>query len=228
MSVPPGIRVALYWAPALDDPLTEAGNAWLGRDAERGVTVPQPNIAGLNDITAAPRVYGLHATLRPPMRLATGWEEFCGAVERMAASAKPFQLPRLAVADAGGFLALRETAPCPALHGLADDCVRATDPHRLAPSAAELTKRRAAGLSPDQEQLLQRWGYPYVMQAWWFHVTLTRRLDVREMAAIRPAAEAHFAAALARPRQVTELAIFTQRDNGPLLIAERMKLGCKR
>ena len=28
------MRVAVYWAPELDDPLHAAGSAWLGRDAE--------------------------------------------------------------------------------------------------------------------------------------------------------------------------------------------------
>ena len=224
----PAARVALYWSPLPADPLSAAGSAWLGRDAERGVAVPHPGIEGIEEATAAPRLYGFHATLRPPMRLAAGWEAFIGAAAALAARIAPFGLPRLEVADLDGFLALRETAACPALHRLADACVRVTDPHRLRPEAAELARRRGAGLSPEEDALLLRWGYPHVMQRWRFHMTLTRRLDAVEMARYRPAAERHFAQALATRRSVCEVAVFTQAAApGPpaaFLIAERLKL----
>ena len=64
-------RVALYWAPAVDDPLHRLGSAWLGRDAETGASIAQPSIPGLDlpALTADPRRYGLHATLKPPFHL---------------------------------------------------------------------------------------------------------------------------------------------------------------
>ena len=110
-------RVALYWTPELSDPLTQAGNAWLGRDAELATEVPQPPIAGLPEVTAAPRLYGFHATLRPPMRLATGWEEFIQAAYAVAEAIPPFDLPRLQVAGVDGYLALQEAARSPLLQG---------------------------------------------------------------------------------------------------------------
>jgi putative phosphonate metabolism protein len=223
---PGGLRAALYWAPERTDTLCAAGNAWLGRDPELGAVVPQPPLAGILEITEAPRVYGFHATLRPPMRLATGWDEFMDAAERLAASLRPFDLPPLSVRDMDGFLALGPRAASPALQALADACVRETEPHRLPPTPAELARRRAAGLSPEEERLLQRWGYPYVMQCWRFHMTLSRRLPPKEMAAWQTAAEDHFAAALAVPRRVEDIAVFTQRSpDAPFLIAHRLKLG---
>jgi hypothetical protein len=225
MPQPPSLRAAVYWAPALGDPLSIAGNSWLGRDAEHGVAVPQPPLDGLAELTAAARVYGFHATLRPPMRLATGWEDFLASLRHLAAGMSPFALPPLQVVDMAGFLALRERAPCPALHALADACVQATDMHRMAPTESELAKRRSAGLSAEEEALLLRWGYPHVLQHWRFHMTLSRRLSQREMTHIRPLAEAHFAAAAAMVRQVEEVAVFTQVDGGDFLIAERVRLG---
>lgn len=224
----PSFRTALYWAPSLQDPLWQAGNAWLGRDPELGIFVKQPDIAGIFEATEAARLYGLHATLRPPMRLATGWDDFYEEAERLARRVTPFDLPPLEVTEISGFLALRETAPCPALHNLADECVRATNPHRLPPSQAEILRRRASGLSQEHEHLLAQWGYPYVLQKWFFHITLTRRLTPSEMAYFRPAAETHFAEALAVPRRVTDIAIFTQATQAPpapFLIAERLNLG---
>jgi hypothetical protein len=225
-----GMRVALYWAPEPADPLWQAGNSWLGRDPEHNTDVAQPPVPGIAAATQDARVYGFHATLRPPMRLATGWEEFLDAAHQLAERVAPFDLPALEVAELSGFLALRERLPCPALQLLAEMCVRATNAHRLPPSAAELEKRRKAGLSPAQEALLAAWGYPYVLDSWFFHMTLTRRLNEAEMRLLRPAAERHFAASLAVPRVVTHISIFTQRAAeadgapAPFLICDRLKL----
>ena len=108
--------------------------------------------------------------------------------------------------------------------------MRATEPHRLRPDAAELARRRGAGLSAGEDALLVRWGYPHVMERWRFHMTLTRRLNAAEMAQFRPAAEHHFGNALAEPRLVSDVAVFTQAATPgpgpmPFLIAERLPLG---
>ena len=201
------MRVALYWTPEPQDPLAALGAAWLGRDAETGARVPHPDVQGLAALTDAPRVYGFHATLRPPMRLATGWEEFIAAARDVAA-----------------LVALCQQLPCPAMQALCDACVLGTDRHRLQPSADELGKRRKAGLSARQEAMLQRWGYPYVLEDWFFHVTLSRRLQPPEMARLLPAATAHFGPALAVGRRIETVSVCTQRDGAAFLVAERLPL----
>jgi hypothetical protein len=170
-------------------------------------------------------MYGFHATLKPPMRLATAYDAFLADATALAAGLAPFDLPPLAVADLSGFLALRETRPCPELHALADACVAGLDAHRAPANETELARRRRNGLPPAQEAMLTRWGYPHVMETWFFHMTLTQRLSGAERDAIRPLAEAHFAAALRAPRQVDAFCIFTQATPGaPFLIAERLAL----
>ena len=217
------VRVAIYYAPELDDPLWTAGCSWLGRDPERGVAVPQPALDGIAEVTADARGYGFHCTLKPPMRLATSYGAFRDDVAAMVQSLRPFDLPALAVADLSGFLALRETTPCPELQALADACVAWPDRHRTPPDTAELARRRGTGLPPDADQLLLRWGYPGVFGRWRFHMTLTRRLTGQ--AAWREAAEAHFAEALARRRRVQSICLFTQTGPAaPFLLAERVPL----
>jgi hypothetical protein len=158
------------------------------------------------------------------MRLASTWHAFHDAVIRAASTARPFPLPTLQVRALNGFLALTLAHPSAAMQSLADMCVTATEPYRAPPPPDELARRRAAGLSPRQEQMLQAWGYPFVMQEWYFHMTLTRRLTQAEMDAALPAAAAHFGAALDMPRLVEEICVFTQQD-GDFLIAERVPLG---
>ena len=203
-------RYAAYYAPLPDDTLWQAGCAWLGRDPAGGALARGP---GLPDaVTAAPRQYGFHATLKPPMRLRPGCtrDDVVAALREVAAGVPAFALPPLAVRDWHGFLCLRETAPCPELQALADACVAGLDHLRAPPDAAELARRRDRGLGDAQDANLVRWGYPQVFATWFFHMTLTRRLDGAELAMLRPAAEAWFAPALGRPRVVSDVCLFVQ------------------
>jgi putative phosphonate metabolism protein len=223
----PDARVAVYYAPAVDDPLFAEAAVWLGRDPESGAPVPQPDIADIEEVTAEPRVYGFHATLKPPMRLAEGrqWFDVVQAAEELAAGIAPFELPRLAVSDVHGFLALRETVDCPALQALADACVERLDPLRAPVTEAELARRRRAKLTARQDEMLVRWGYPYVLDTWFFHMTLTRRLSSEEKRVFMPAVEAHLARAIGAARRVTDICLFVQSAPGaPFVIEQRLKL----
>jgi putative phosphonate metabolism protein len=215
-------RVAVYYAPLQDDPLTGLSSSWLGRDPISNAPMAQPALDGIAEITAEPGSYGFHATLKPPMRLVdgAGWGTFVQAVRAMAAEIRPFALPPLAVADLRGFLALRETILCPPLQALADACVERIDSFRAPPSADELARRRRAHLSPEQDAMLARWGYPYVFGTWFFHMTLTRRLSATEKDRILPAAEAWFAPALAVDRRVEDICLFVQATPGAVFILE--------
>lgn len=222
------MRLAIYYAPAAADPLWAAASRWLGRDAETGAAVAQPLVPDIAALTASPRLYGFHATLKPPMRLATAYHQLIEDAAGLARSMAPFNLPPLEVGDIKGFLALREAVPSPALHALADACVVGLDRHRAPAEASELARRRAGALPPEQEAMLVRWGYPHVLQTWFFHMTLTRRLSPEEAARTRPAAVAHFAEALRLSRRVDALTVFTQiADGAPFLVAERLAFGAR-
>ena len=220
------LRVALFYAPAETDLLWTQAAIWLGRDPATAFPHRHPDLPDIAAITADARHYAFHATLKPPMRLRPGvaWSTVLDTAAAIAAGIPAFNLPNLAVADLHGFLALRETTPSPELQALADACVAGADHLRAPIEAAELAKRRRNGLPPTQDANLTRWGYPYVFATWFFHMTLTRRLTPSERATYLPAAEAHFAAALAMPRRVTDLCLFTQRDEAPFTLVERIPL----
>jgi putative phosphonate metabolism protein len=223
----PDARVAIYYCPSNEDPLFTAGAAWLGRDPDSGAATVQPEIAGIDEVTTEPRVYGFHATLKPPMRLANGrsWDGLVDATHELAARIAPFELPTLAVMDVHGFLALREKAFCPPLQALADACVERLDAFRAPSSETELARRRRARLTDAQESMLVRFGYPYVLNTWFFHMTLTRRLSAEEHATWRPEAEQYFAAAVAVKRLVADVCLFAQAEPGaPFVIARRVAL----
>lgn len=227
MTIGANARVAIYYAPAPDDPLFAESSTWLGRDPESGAPAPQPDIPGLPELTAFPRHYGFHATLKPPIRLRPGttWQALVAAAEDLAAATAPFDLPIMAVADVHGFLALRETEPSMKLQALADLFTAGLDQFRTPPEPGELARRQQADLSPAEDAMLRRWGYPYVFGTWFFHMTLTRRLTAQEKSRILPAAEHHFARALRQPRRVTEICLFTQcAPDTPFIIAQRVPL----
>jgi putative phosphonate metabolism protein len=225
--MPADARVALYYAPLPDDPLFAASTAWLGRDPSGGASARHPDLPGIAEVTAEPRQYGFHATLKPPFRPAAGvaWSSIVSATRILANSIAPFDLPPLAMTDLHGFLALTETEPCPALQALADSCVADMDVYRAPASEDEQARRRRSPLTPAQDAMLVRWGYPYVFDTWFFHMTLTRRLSPEEKQFWQPAAEQFLASAVAAPRRATDICLFTQPGpRAPFVIAERIPL----
>ena len=180
-------RYAIYFAPEPRSPLARFGAEWLGYDVASGAAVPQPALAEigaerLETITAEPRRYGFHATLKPPFVLLEGFsaERLDAALATLACQEKAFDAPPLRLSCISGFWALTLSAPCPAMRALADRCVSELDHFRAAPSADELARRRRARLTARQDELLMHWGYPYVMDEFRFHMTLTARLDAAE------------------------------------------------
>ena len=220
-------RIALYYAPAPDDPLHEPTSAWLGRDAATGAALPQKPVAGVDiaEVTADARGYGFHATLKPPFRVLGDVQAALETAREFAARTTAFALPPLQITDLDGFLALRESIPCPRLQALADGAVTALDAHRAPATEAEIARRKPEKLSPRQRAYLQDWGYPYVFAEWRFHMTLTRRLTPIEKAVILPAVTEALGDAPALSRTISDICVFAQAaPGGPFTILERLTL----
>jgi putative phosphonate metabolism protein len=227
-------RFAVYHAPPEGTPLADLAARWLGRDAATGAPLARPALPGLEParaevLTESPRFYGFHGTLKAPFALAGGATagDLIAAVDRFAAGRCAFDIPPLRVRALGAFVALMPSAPAPALDDLAAACVRAFESLRAPPDAAELARRRAAGLTPAQQGNLERWGYPYVMDDFRFHMTLTGRIaDDAERAAVAEGLAALFAPVLAGPESVAGLAVFHQPDRrSPFRLVHRAPFG---
>lgn len=209
-------RFAIYYAPEPEEPLAALGAAWLGYDAATGQPVPQPATAlapaRLREIAAEPRAYGFHGTLKPPFALASGMSEamLLDDVRAFANTRPATPIGDMRIAAIGGFLALVPVGTAGAVAALAADCVRHFDRFRAPPDAAELTRRRTARLTARQEELLRRWGYPYVMDEFRFHLTLTGRIDSTERARLLPVLESMFAANRISGPVIRSLSIFRQ------------------
>src|SRR5882757_10366349 len=131
------------------------------------------------------------------------------------------------LAEIGSFLALVPEGRCPELQDLADRCVVEFDEFRRPADEAELARRRAAGLSPRQDELLMRWGYPYVLEEWRFHLSLTGRIaDPGERTAVTDLLRRQFMGFIDRPLAVRDLCVFRQPAAGrPFTALARFTLG---
>ncbi len=174
-------RYAIYYTPEPGSPLAAFGASWLGWDSAAGQSVDHPVVEGidLDAVTETPRKYGFHGTIKPPFHMQDGQD--LDALEQslraLCATAAPVTLDGLELARLGRFLALVPRGSATALGSLAARAVQELDQFRAPPSEAELTKRRGAGLNPAQDAHLVRWGYPYVLDQFRFHMTLSGRLD---------------------------------------------------
>ncbi len=218
------MRYAIYHAPALGGTLHVLGSSWLGRDAFSGQPIRQPEVEGLPEVTAAPRRYGLHATLKPPFALSHGRTRgsLGNSVAALAGQAEVIPGVKLELALLDGFLALIPALPDARIAELEQACIRDLDAFRAAASEDELNRRRSTGLTPRQERYLERWGYPYVLDEFRFHITLTERLDPARIERFTAAAEKHFDDVLRNPIAIGEIAIFRQTAPGADFIVEDM------
>lgn len=176
-------RYALYYAPPPESPLWTFGSAILGYDAASGATFAPLAPEGVpaadwSAMTAQPRRYGFHATLKAPFRLRDGVREddLIEAGHAFARRRKAFALPRLSVSPLETFAALSPFERSERIDDLAGACVEAFEPFRAEPPPEETARRLEASLTGRQREHLDRWGYPYVFEDFHFHMTLTGSL----------------------------------------------------
>ncbi len=188
------MRYALYHIPEQQSPLAMLGASLLGWDiydaaksdpkiilhafAKVGLVCSQKM---LEHITQEACRYGLHATLKAPFYLAEGCreEQLIEAVDAFAITQQAFILPPLQVRRIDNFIAitlqkraLQEHAHAQKIHDFAAQCLKVFEDFRRPPSAMELVRRRQKTMTLRQEEYLLKFGYPYVLEDFRFHITL--------------------------------------------------------
>ncbi|ANY16933.1 DUF1045 domain-containing protein [Bordetella pseudohinzii] len=219
--MPAAYRYALYLAPA--GPWRELGRQWLGRCPDLGQDLPSPAPAAW---VRAPRHYGLHATLKAPFRLAAHArpETLDDMARRIARRHRPFELP-LALTRLRGFLAWCvppwARAARQSIDALAASALRGADGLRAPLNEAELARRLAAPLSGAQKAMLTRWGYPYALDTFTFHITLTGSLDARELDQARAELARQSRAWSSQAMPVHALSVYVQPEPGADFLVAR-------
>ncbi|WP_157014169.1 DUF1045 domain-containing protein [Mesorhizobium xinjiangense] len=227
------MRYAIYFTPSQDHPLTRAATRWLGRDAFSGETIAQETVGAMNGSelafhTASPRRYGFHATLKAPFELAPGKTEaeLIEALDAFCAETTPFSIPQIVARQLSGFFALVPEAPVESLQRFAENVVTAFDGFRAPMREEDIARRGADGLKPQELKYLHQWGYPYVFDAFRFHMTLSGRASGAEADRLRDAVAEHFADFVGKPLEIASIALFVEPEPGaPFTVRAFRRLG---
>jgi 2'-5' RNA ligase len=213
-------RYAVYLAPPIESELWRFGSRMLGRDAETGASfddfAPEGYAETWGAVVAEPRRYGFHATLKAPFRLNPAWglRDLEARIATLARKIEPFdagslRVSRLPAGEGRAFVALTPEQPSTELARLEANVVRKLDPLRAPLTAAEIERRAPARLSPRQRYYLDAWGYPFVLDEFRLHFTLTAA--VAEPDAIMSKLAAEFEQCVSSPTlRVDSLALFAQ------------------
>jgi len=229
----PTLRYALYFSPAENHPLTKAAAHWLGRDAFTGETSPTPDVESLagdtvRELTADPRRYGFHATLKAPFELHPDRTEaeLIAAFEHFAAKTPAFDIPNVIVGQIGRFFAIVPDTVYPELQRFAARVVEDFEPFRAPLSEADIARRKPETLSAAHRANLDRWGYPHVMDEFRFHMTLTGKVPPEYQPAMRQELDRRFTAFANAPLTVDGLALFVEAERGaPFIVHRWLPLG---
>jgi putative phosphonate metabolism protein len=224
-------RFAVYYLPCPGSPLQRFGDKWLGWSITDGEfinhlkgQIPATEHA---KITVTPQKYGFHGTLKPPLRLKDefGQNELINAVHHIAKMHHPFMMPGLILQVVDQFMALVPMEHSPAMHNLASALVTGLDSFRKAPTQEETTRRLSVELTSRQTELLEAWGYPYVLDEFHFHLTLTGKLEKDQILKIQNYLQEQISPMLEQPIEVKDVAVVGQMENGMFTLIERVPLG---
>jgi putative phosphonate metabolism protein len=210
-------RYAIYYLAAPGTELDRFGSQLVGYDAHSGEDLPFPESTvqttpDWRELTADPRKYGFHATLKAPLSLAPGKTEaqLVAACEAFAETPRPIPEITPVVNSISGFIAVVPAQPSAELERLAADCVREFDSFRARLTPEDRARRNPSALTQRQRDHLDRWGYPYVMEDFRFHMTLTGRLDANRREPILTMLRNRFSELGLNSLAIDRIAVFRQ------------------
>lgn len=208
------MRYAIFFLPEPDSEIAALGARWLGRHMETGARFGAPDLDAIDAstharITSGPRRYGFHATLKAPFGLAEGRtrEELIAAFRGFSRSVSPVRIPVLSLARLRGVFALVPAINDSDLEMLGSDAEHHFEPFRAPLTPQEAQRRAAGGLTSRQARHLERYGYPFVLDEFRFHLTLTGPLANKELALLAGALEEFFQPVIGRGLLVDRVAL---------------------
>lgn len=214
-------RYAIYYTPPTDSDLAGFGAQWFGWDMAEAREVAGMALDDLPapraDLTAIPRRYGLHATLKAPFRLAPG-ADVAALLDAMRVTAAGLTAPQigggLQLGVLSGCLALVPARPQPRLDAMAALLVEELDLFRAPLTPQEIARRNPDRLTGAQRALLMRWGYPFTHDQFAFHITLTGPLSPADQRCASQALTPHLAPILSAPFTIHSLTLAGEGSDG--------------
>jgi hypothetical protein len=132
----------------------------------------------------------------------------------------------LKVGPVGKFLALTLSEESSAFSDLAADCVREFDRFRMPATESETLQRMhgSGSLTPRERENLLRWGYPYALDTWKFHMTLTCSLSSDRMEIFQKHLGLRFSESTNDPLTIDSISLFEELGpDRPFRLLERLR-----
>ncbi|HEY4199573.1 MAG TPA: DUF1045 domain-containing protein [Devosiaceae bacterium] len=206
------MRCAIYFIPPAQSDLTLAAAEWLRRDPYTGARVSAA-VEGLTEddhafLTAVPRRYGFHGTLKAPFHLVPGrslddlqrkLDAICGSLQPVTVNTR--------IGRVGTIFALLPTRPDADLDAVAARIVTEVDAFRSPLTDDELERRDLSRLSGRQLAHLLAWGSPHVFDEFRFHMTLTSPVPPLERDHVATVLTRHFGPLAEAPLEIGQLAL---------------------
>lgn len=214
-------RYGIYFTPS-DKSFADAGARWLGWDIRTARHLDAPEPAHV----ARPRKYGFHATLKPPFKLADGTTEgaLISAAEALTDQLSPVDIGLLEISRIGSFFALTSRPPNRLLQDLAAQVVRQLDRFRAATTEDDIKKRVRPGMPDTQIGYVKQWGYPYVMEFFEFHMTLTGSVAKDAETDLMSKLQDHFEGRVPDPVVIDAITLVGERADGMFSEIARLPL----
>ena len=175
-------RYALYFSPGDSTELAAFGNQVLGREAGGKEVLASPTDFPdrqlARSLSRVPSQYGFHATLKAPFTLSAAHnaDDLLQSVESFSHSQSPIVMQGLVPDQLSGFIALSFAEQPELITRLAHRCVEHFESFRAPLTTEDMQRRNPEKLTERQREYLRLFGYPYVMDEFRFHMTLTGHL----------------------------------------------------
>ena len=184
-------RYAIYFAPDDESELGIFGATVLRRRAldasdwlNPDLAIEFPPSSIWSDRIERPAHYGFHATIKAPFELAEDQsaDHLIADVAEFCKVRQSISLHGLAPIRTSRYDALAFEQQPEALSQLATDCVISFEKYRAPLTEADIKRRDPDSLTDSEKKNMQRFGYPYILDDFNFHMTLSGRNDHNDSA----------------------------------------------
>jgi len=216
-------RYAIYWTPRPGTAFAEFAALWFGGVETFGLA---PELA--QRAIKAPAVYGLHATLKAPFRLRddVAPEGLRDALDDFCAHRRAPAPGRLMLGHFQRYLTLLLSGDQADVDWLAAECVTSFDHFRAPLDEEDYARRELDDLTEQEEAFLREFGYPYVLNAFRFHISLAGPLESAELDEVAKALQPQLAPFMSEPFEIRDLSLLGEpRSGGVFEVISRHRLG---
>ncbi len=179
-------RYAIYYAPPKESNLEEFGRYWFGWDPLNAKLINNKqrinylngfgikNLKNIDKNVLIAKKYGFHGTLIPPFRLNKNYSTnlLFKKTEDIAKKFKKFKFYKFKLKKINNFYAFAQNKKNNNINKLSNRLVRELFKFRSPLTKKEIDRRNPSKLSKLQLNILYKWGYPYLMSEFNFHMTL--------------------------------------------------------